>query len=100
MDGRKNNGGARTGAGNKGYGKLEFVKNKVEQHSELWWTEWEAMMKEGKPEDKRFAMTEFNKIQIKMIPQTLAGDKDNPIEVNLKIKGKDKEKIDKAISNL
>lgn len=62
-------GGARPGAGNPGYGKLKFLKDKVEQHSPKWWTLWEQMVDSGLPEDKRFAMGEFNKLQIKMIPQ-------------------------------
>ena len=44
-DGRVNNSGT-TGnnGGNPGYGKLSFIRGKVEKYSELWWTEWEKMM--------------------------------------------------------
>jgi len=66
VDGR---GGARPGAGNPGYGKMKILREKVEQHTEKWWATWESMMDGGLPEDKRFAMGEFNKLQCKMIPQ-------------------------------
>jgi len=65
--------------GNPGYGKMAFIKAKVEQYSELWWKEWEEMMTSEAMDHKKFAMTEFNKLQTKMIPQSLAGDPDNPI---------------------
>ena len=64
-------GGARAGAGNPGYGKLKFLKDKVEQFTPKWWTMWELMIEMGAPEDKRFAMSEFNKLQMKMIPQDI-----------------------------
>ena len=77
-DGRSKNGGARTGAGSPGYGKLEFIKRKVTQHSELWWQEWEIMM-QGAWEQKKEAMREFNKLQAKMIPQDVtSGGKELP----------------------
>lgn len=101
-------GGKRQGAGNPGYGKLQFVKKKVEEHTELWWKEWKSMM-ESKPDEfindnvkeilheftkkgmdyevkeivkelakgafyrKQFAMSEFNKLQIKMMPTEIKG---------------------------
>lgn len=37
----------------------------------------------GAMEDKKFAMAEFNKIQVKMIPQTLSSDPDNPLQVGV-----------------
>jgi hypothetical protein len=113
MDGRINNAGTKGNkGGNPGHGRLEFIREKVSQYSELWWTEWEAMMN-SKPDEfinnnvkeilkdlvargdkytakeileglakgafyrKQFAMSEFNKIQIKMIPTdvTSGGDK-------------------------
>lgn len=105
-DGRRNNGGKRKGAGSPGYGKLEFIKNKVNEHSDLWWSEWLEMMnsrpdefindnvkeilqdliKKGAGYDakeiikdlakgafyrKQFAMSEFNKLQARMIPQDI-----------------------------
>ena len=57
--------------GNPGYGQMVFIKEQVERYSKLWWTEWESMMTNGRAEDRRFAMAEFNKLQVKMIPQDL-----------------------------
>ena len=52
-DGRKNNGGKRAGAGNPGYGTLQFIKDMVDKHGKLWWREWEKMMR-GKSLDDLF----------------------------------------------
>lgn len=74
MDGRKNNHGTKGNkGGNPGYGNLEFVKLKVNEYSELWWKQWKLMMNSNKIDSKKFAMAEFNKLQIKMIPQKLEG---------------------------
>lgn len=78
-DGRKNNGGKREGAGNIGYGKLSFIMKNAKKVLPTWWTEIAKMMKGKDPTDKRFAMAELNKIQVKMIPQTLANDPNNPL---------------------
>lgn len=76
-DGRANNGGKRDGAGNPGYGQLVFISNKVKKYSETWWTQIGAMMESDKLEAKKFALMEFNKIQVKLIPQdiTTKGEK-------------------------
>lgn len=74
-DGRSNNGGARTGSGSPGYGKLAFLKEQVTHYAPLWWAELGLMLQQTESrEDKRFAMAEFNKIQVKMIPQDLTSD--------------------------
>jgi hypothetical protein len=109
-DGRKNNGGARKGAGNPGFGKVFLLKENVEKFSPIFWDELNKMVKteyvmpkfvqdfindlkktkriyEAKQliemyskiatDNKRFALSEFNKIQVKMIPQdiTSGGEK-------------------------
>ena len=115
MDGRKNNKGTKNNkGGNPGYGKLEFIRKKVDEFCPLWWQEWEAMMN-SKPDEfvndnvkeilqtllakgekytvkeiieglakgafqrKQFAMTEFNKLQMKMLPTIVGGDEGNPL---------------------
>jgi len=95
--------------GNPGYGQINFVKEKVKKFCPLWWKEWEAMMSGEAFSDelkkflakdknnqkktlegfqkifkdatdcKKFAMQEFNKLQVKMMPTVLAGDDDNPL---------------------
>jgi hypothetical protein len=106
---KKNKGTSKNKGGNPGYGKLNYIREQVEQHSKLWWSEWKQMM-DSKPDEfindnvktliqelikkgdgytakeiikdlakgafyrKQFAMTEYNKIQCKMIPQDISGD--------------------------
>ncbi len=82
-DGRKNNGGKRAGAGAKGYGHISFIKSQVELHSKDWWTTIVKMFKSKKVDEKKFALAEFNKIQVKMIPQEVTGEGGGPINLNL-----------------
>lgn len=56
------------GAGNPGYGKLKGVLDHVKAHTNQWWLEWEMLMNDEKIENKKYAMTEFNKLQVKLIP--------------------------------
>src|SRR5688572_14794285 len=77
-------GGARPGAGNPGYGKLQFLRRKVEELSPLWFKEIEAMLKSKTDMDaKKFALTELNKLQLKMIPQEITGPEGGPLNVQL-----------------
>jgi hypothetical protein len=66
-------GGARPGAGNPGYGKMEFIRQKVTEFSPLWWEQWSKMMKSKAKGDVKFAMDQFNRLQTKMIPQEVGG---------------------------
>jgi hypothetical protein len=79
-------GGARAGAGNPGYGKLLFLKTKVEELSPLWFQIAEKMLKGKNAADRRFIMAELNKLQAKMIPQQLTGLDDGPIVLSWKSK--------------
>lgn len=74
MDGRKNNGGARSNSGSKGYGRMLFIQKNIEKYGGLWWDEIGKMMEGESKEDKKFALAEFNKIQIKVIPQEQTGE--------------------------
>jgi hypothetical protein len=83
MDGRKNNKGTKGNPGNKmGYHQYNFISEKVAKHSEQWWKEAVRMMTKGDKEEKKFAMSEFNKLQVKMVPTVVAGDDDKPLTVN------------------
>jgi len=80
MDGRTNNKGTKgNNGGNPGHGKLNMVREKVKHYMPQWWTNWELMMNEGAKEDKRWAMTEFNKLQTKMMPTTFEDDEGNAV---------------------
>jgi hypothetical protein len=77
-------GGKRAGAGNKGYAKMEYIKTKVAEYSDMWWEKWEKLMKSKRPDDWKFAMSEFNKLQTKMIPQVVAGDEEGgPLQIKV-----------------
>jgi hypothetical protein len=72
MDGRKNNKGTKGNkGGNPGYGKQNFIKSNVKKHQEEWWTQIVAMMKGDDKIDRKFALVEFNKLQLKMCPQNV-----------------------------
>jgi hypothetical protein len=60
--------------GNQGYGKNKFVAEMIDRYSATWWTEWELMMTGEDKNDKKFAMAEFNKLQIKAVPQDVNAD--------------------------
>lgn len=61
-------GGKRPGAGNPGYGRVSQILKNVEKHMPLWWEEWEKMFHSGLWEERKCAIQEFNKLQVKVIP--------------------------------
>ena len=74
-DGRKNNGGPRPNSGNPGRGSLRKVLDNVKANQDIWWTTWAEMMKTK--EERRYAMTEFNKMQTKLMPTKMEDDEGN-----------------------
>lgn len=56
-----------------------MIRQNVDKFSPVFWQLMEDLSKSKKAEDKRLFITEFNKLQVKMIPQTVQGDEDNPI---------------------
>jgi len=75
-------GGSRPNSGSKGYGQLSLVRENVEKFSDLWWENIVAMMQGESKEDRRYAMTEFNKLQVKMMPQQVENEHSG--EINFK----------------
>ena len=70
MDGRENNRGTiGNKGGNPGAGKLNFVRQQVEKYALKWWNNWEVAIDSDDKQERQFAMTEYNKLQCKMIPQ-------------------------------
>lgn len=55
--------------GNPGYGKLELIRTNVSKYTPVFWQLMDEFSKSKSKDDKRFLITEFNKIQTKMIPQ-------------------------------
>lgn len=67
--------------GNPGYGALNMIRNNVKKHCPLWWESWEKLMKSKEMKEKQYAMTEFNKLQAKLMPTIVGGDDDKPLIV-------------------
>ena len=67
--------------GNPGYGKSEMIRENVDKFSPVFWQLMERMSKSKSKEDQRFFIQEFNKLQVRMIPQQLGGIGDEPIKV-------------------
>lgn len=67
-------GGARPGAGNPGYGYFQTIRNNLEKVSPKWWAEIVLAMEGDDKEMKKFALSEINKLQAKVIPTTIQGD--------------------------
>jgi hypothetical protein len=95
-DGRQNNGGKRKGAGNPGYGKRKNLVARVDKFEPFFWDELEKMITGDDKADRKYAMTEFNKIQLKMIPQDItSGGKEIPQPImNLKYVQQDNSNIE------
>ena len=56
--------------GNPGFGKIEKIKKNYDKYSDVFWRELGKRMEKG----EQWALTEFNKIQVKMIPQNIETD--------------------------
>lgn len=99
MDGRSNNGGARPNSGSKGYGKQNFIKERVKQYEELWWTIFAEMLSGSDKDDRKFAMGEFNKIQSKMVPTLLGNEDGAPLIIQVAKEVLEKNAVDESTSN-
>jgi hypothetical protein len=67
--------------GNPGYGKSEMIRQNVDKFSPVFWQLMEELSKSRKAEDKRLFITEFNKLQVKMIPTEVGGINGEPISI-------------------
>lgn len=67
--------------------KEEILENKnklianVERYSPAWWEILMAMLYGESKEDRRFAMAEYNKLQVKTLPTQVTGKDGEPIVV-------------------
>lgn len=59
------------------------IATKVSEIQSVWWTQIEKMMYSKNAGERKFALSEFNKLQVKAMPQKLGGDKDNPLVFSL-----------------
>jgi hypothetical protein len=67
--------------GNQGYGKTEMIRMNFDKFSPKFWELMETFADSKDIKKQTLFITEFNKIQVKMMPQVIAGDKDNPIPI-------------------
>jgi hypothetical protein len=69
--------------GNPGYGKMENIRQNVDKFSPVFWQLMEEFAQSKSKDDKRFFITEFNKIQTKMVPTEVGGIDGEPIHIQL-----------------
>lgn len=74
-------GGKRPNAGRKPIWDVEAIRKQVLKHSKTWWTEIGTMMISTDSGERRFALSEFNKLQVKALPQQLTGEDGGPIQI-------------------
>lgn len=74
-------GGKRLNAGRKPLWDVEIIRQKIQEHTETWWTQIGEMMTSKNPGERKFALSEFNKLQVKALPQELSGPDGGPIQV-------------------
>lgn len=67
--------------GRPGRGKESFVLQQLDKFSPLWWETLLAMLEGDSKEDRRFAMAELNKLQVKTLPTQVGGLDGAPIEI-------------------
>ena len=83
--GNKNAVGHGKGSGRKCAYQEKNLQENVDKFSPIFWEKLNEYIESGDDTKERFAMSEFNKIQVKMILQKLGGDEDNPLETIVKI---------------
>ena len=71
-------------AGRKGFGEELLIKQRYSDLSEDYFEKLKGFLNSKDKHDRQFAIKELSKAFVKMIPQKLAGDKDNPLEVIVK----------------
>lgn len=69
--------------GNPGYGKSEFVRQNIDKFSPLFWDLMEKYARSKDQGRQRFFMTEFNKLQAKMMPTEVTGKDGQPLTIEV-----------------
>lgn len=70
--------------GRVGVGKETFVKTQLDKFAPIWWELLLTLLEGESKEDRRFAMAELNKLQIKTMPTEIGGLDGAPIEIKWK----------------
>jgi hypothetical protein len=78
------NGGARPGAGRKKLWDQADILERVKGIQLRWWEEVEAFLDSRDKNDRKFALTEINKLQTKSLPTALTGEGGGPVQITWK----------------
>ena len=66
-------GGKRENAGRKPIWDVNRIRLEIKRHTATWWEQIGQMMTSQDPGERKFALSEFNKLQVKALPQELSG---------------------------
>jgi hypothetical protein len=67
--------------GNPGYGKLTVIREQFEAIQMEWWDEMRKFLHSKSKVDRKFALQELNKVQVKLIPTEVTGAEGGPLQV-------------------
>ena len=76
-------GGVRPNSGRKPIWDTEKIRKEVSRLQRVWWTQIEEMMESANDGERKFALTEFNKLQIKAMPQAITGEGGGAVQISL-----------------
>jgi hypothetical protein len=60
-----------------------YIKDRVYKHRKLWWANWEAMMNSEDVSERKLALVEYNKLQLRVLPTQLEGTNGQSVVVNI-----------------
>lgn len=60
-----------------------YIKDRVYKHRKLWWEAWEQMMNSDDITEKKIALIEYNKLQLRVLPTQLEGTNGQSVVVNI-----------------
>lgn len=60
-----------------------YIKDRVYKHRKLWWATWEAMLTSDDENQRKVALIEYNKLQLRVLPTQLEGANGQSVVVNI-----------------
>lgn len=60
-----------------------YIKDRVYKHRKLWWETWEAMLTSDDENQRKVALIEYNKLQLRVLPTQLEGTNGQSVVVNI-----------------
>lgn len=76
-------GGARENAGRPAIWDTEHIRAKVSAVQSIWWRQIEKMLVSRNSGERKFALSEINKLQIKAMPSQVTGEGGGPVQISL-----------------